>query len=144
MAKFIGFRKERSVVIRKAYDTAYSDWICEYEHVATIETDEGMLVDYPALLENNSTTLDYTADECVKEMLDDNVRIIMPYDCPVRDNLIKENITEWVCNEGCVAGSLLVEAVCSVVSLLTRNGMWKNEYAKCIDIDKIKDEWNEE
>jgi hypothetical protein len=30
-----------------------------------------------------------------------------------------------------------------VVSTLKRNGMWKDEYSKSIDIDKIKEEYGE-
>ena len=49
-----------------------------------------------------------------------------------------------LCNEVCVSDSSIVDAICVVVSTLTRNGMWKDEYSKCIDIDKIKEEYGEE
>ena len=106
------------------------------------KTDDGRLRRLPVMSEDYLE--DYTADEYLKEEEDENFRILMPYDCPRRDSIIKENITEWVVNQGCVDGSTIVEAVCAVVSLLVEYGMWKDEYAKCIDIKKIKEEYGEE
>ena len=140
MARYVNLYKEKNVVISKAYDGDYGNWICEHEYMVVIERNDGTLVNYPVI---SGEELNCTADEYIKEMEDEKVRVIMPYDCPARDGIIKDGITEWVCNEGCVYGCTLTEAICSVVSLLARNNMWKDEYAKSIDVKRIKEEWNE-
>jgi hypothetical protein len=142
MARYLNIYPQKNVVIQKAYDGEFSDWIYEYEYIAVIETDDRGIVHIPVM---NSDDLEYcTADQCLKEYVDDNVRILMHDDCPARDSLIKDKITEWVCNEGCVDGCGLAEAICHVTSLLVRHGIWKDEYAKCIDEKKIKEEWEDE
>ena len=143
MAKYLNIYPQKNIVIQKAYDSDFSDWIYEHEYIAVIEIiDGGGLVHVPVM---NSDDLEYcTADQCLKEYFDGNVRILMPYDCPARDGLIKDKITEWICNEGCVDGCGLAEAICHVVYLLVRHGMWKDEYAKCIDVKKINEEWGDE
>lgn len=141
MARYVNLNKEKNVVIRKAYDCDNSDHVFEHEYMVVIETDDGTLVTVPVLTEDYLN--DYTADEYLKECEDENIRILMPHDCPARDRVIEENITEWVGIAGCVGDLTLVEAIASVVSLLTRNNMWKDEYAKYIDAEKIKKEWNE-
>ena len=128
MARYVNIYPEKNLVIQKAYDSDFGDWICEYEFMAAFYNDLELC----------------TADVCLKEYVDGQVRILMPYDCPARDRLIKEKITELVCNQGCVDGCGLAESICHVVSLLERHGMWKKEYAKCIDVKKIKEEWDEE
>lgn len=141
MARYVNVWKERNVVVSQAYDCDYGRWICEYEYMAAIESDSGGLITIPLMYID-----DYyqsTADDVIKSADNAKLEILMKEDCPARDSNIKENITEWICNEGCVSLSSIVEAVCVVVSTLTRNGMWKDEYSKCIDIDKIKDEYGE-
>ena len=142
MARYLNIYPQKNIVIQKAYDTEFSDWIFEYEYMVAIETDEGGLVQVPVMFSDEIDTT--TADDCLKEYVSGDIRILMPEDCPARDSLIKDKITEWVCNEGCVSGSEIAEAICAVVSLLMRHGMWKQEYGKCIDVKKIKDEWGDE
>lgn len=142
MARYLNIYPQKNVVIQKAYDTDFSDWIFEYEYMVAIETDDGGLVQVPVMFSDEIEKT--TADDCLKECADENIRILMHDDCPARDSLIKEKITEWVCNEGCVDGCGLAEATCHVVTLLERHGMWKDEYAKCIDVKKIKEEWGDE
>ena len=142
MAKYLNIYPQKNIVIQKSYDGEFSDWIYEYEYIVVIETDEGGVVQVPVLLSGDIECS--TADDCLKEYIDGNVRILMHDDCPARDSLIKDKITEWVCNEGCVDGCGLAEAICHVVSLLVRHGIWKDEYAKCIDEKKIKEEWEDE
>ncbi len=141
MARYVNIYREKNIVIGKAYDGDYGDWIREDEFVVVIEKNDGCLIALSAMDE------DYwqgcTADDYLKQAKDSDERIIMKYDCAMRDELIKDNITEWVCNEGCVSGSSLTEAISHVVSLLTRHDMWKDEYAKCIDVERIKNEWDE-
>lgn len=142
MARYLNIYPQKNVVIQKAYDTDFSDWIFEYEYMVAIETDDGGLVQVPVMFSEEIEKT--TADDCLKEYADGDVRILMHDDCPARDSLIKEKITEWVCNEGCVDGCELTEAICHVVTLLERHGMWKDEFAKCIDVKKIKEEWGDE
>ena len=142
MAKYLNIYPQKNVVIMKAYDGDFCDWICEYDYIAVIETDGGGLVHVPVMTSDELKHC--TADECLKTYTDEYVGILMHDDCPARDGLIKDKITEWVCNQGCVDGCGLAEAICTVVSLLTKFGMWKYEYAKCIDVKKIKEEWGDE
>ena len=142
MARYVNIYPEKNLVIQKAYDSDFGDWICEYEYMAAIETNEGGIVLVPVMFYNDLELC--TADVCLKEYVDGQVRILMPYDCPARDRLIKDKITELVCNQGCVDGCGLAESICHVVSLLERHGMWKKEYAKCIDVKKIKEDWGDE
>lgn len=137
MARYVNFYKEKSVVIRKHDNGDHSDWILEHEYKVVIEKYDGSLVTFPVLYEDYLA--DYTADEYMEEMEDEHVRIITDIDCPARDGLIEENITEWIIN---TEEDSYVESLAFVVSLLTRNNMWKDEYAKSIDINKIKEEWN--
>ena len=141
MARYINIWKERNVVVSQAYHFDYGRWICEYEYMAAIESDSGGLITIPLMYIDDY--YESTADDVIKSADNEKLEILMKEDCPARDSNIKENITEWICNEGCVSGSSIVDAVCVVVSTLTRNGMWKDEYSKCIDIDKIKDEYGE-
>jgi hypothetical protein len=141
MASYINIWKERNVVVSQAYDCDYGRWIYECEYMAAIENNDGRLVTIPLMcIDDYNTT---TADDMIKNAEDEKIEILMKEDCPARDSKIKNNITEWICNEGCVSNSSIVEAVCVVVSTLTRNGMWKDEYSKCIDINKIKEEYGE-
>ena len=142
MARYLNVYKEDNIVARQAYEGEYGRWICGNHYVAVIETIEGTLLQIP--IADKRCLRDYTADELLKEEAEDCSFTIWSHDCEPRDAYIKDNITEWVCNEGCVSGSSLVEAVCAVVSLLTEFGMWKEEYAKCIDVKKIKKDWDEE
>ena len=142
MARYLNIYPQKNIVIQKAYDTEFSDWIFEYEYIVAIETDEGGLVQVPVMFSEEIEKT--TADDCLKEYVSGDIRILMLEDCPARDSIIKEKITEWVCNEGCVDGCELAEAICNVVSLLTKYGMWKEEYGKCIDVKKIKEEWGDE
>jgi hypothetical protein len=142
MARYLNIYPQKNIVIQKAYDDDFSKWICEYEYIAAIETDEGCVVQVPVMYPDE--LVQTTADSFLKEYNDGEMRIMMPYDCPARDGIIKDSLTEWICNEGCVDGCGLAEAICRVVSLLTKSGMWKDEYAKCIDVKKIKEEWDEE
>ena len=137
MARYVNIYREKNLVIAKSFDGEFSDFIYEHEYVAVIETDEGDIVFVPVMDEQYICGM--TADELLKDMEDENLRIIMKYDCAMRDSLIKENITEWICN----VDDSLAEAICQVVSLLTRHDMWKYEYAKCIDGERIKKEWDE-
>lgn len=141
MARYVNLYKEKNVVISKAYDDDYGNFICEYEYMVAIERNDGTLVVYPVMCDNYLD--DSTADEYIKEMEDEEIRVIMHSDCPARDRIIKDGITEWVCNQGCVDCSTFTEAICTVVSLLARNNMWKDEYAGSINVEKIKEEWNE-
>lgn len=136
MARYVNIYKEKRVVIRKAYDGDDGYWISEHECMVAIETDDGRLIEIPVM--DEEYLRDYTADEYLKEYVDEDIRSIMLYDCPARDNLIKENLTQWICNEGCVSGCGFIESVCAVISLLERHGMWKKEYAKSIDVEMIK------
>ena len=142
MARYLNIYPQKNIVIQKAYDDDFSKWICEYEYIAAIETDEGCVVQVPVMYPDE--LVQTTADSFLKEYNDGEMRIMMPYDCPARDGIIKDSLTEWICNEGCVDGCGLAEAICRVVSLLTKSGMWKDEYAKCIDENKIKEEWEDE
>jgi len=142
MARYLNIYPQKNIVIQKASDGEFSDWIYEYEYIAAIETDEGYVVQVPVMYPDEFVMT--TADSFLEEYNNEKMRIMMPYDCPARDGMIRDNITEWVCNEGCVDGCGLAEAICHVVSLLTKFGMWKNEYAKCIDVNKIKEEWGDE
>ena len=137
MARYVNIYREKNLVIAKSFDGEFSDFISEHEYVAVIETDEGDIVFAPVMDEYYICGM--TADELLKDMEDENTRIITKCDCRMRDSLIKENITEWICNNE----SSLAEAISHVVSLLTRHDMWKDEYAKCIDVEKIKNEWDE-
>lgn len=137
MARYVNIYREKNLVIAKSFDGEFSDFISEHDYVAVIETDEGDIVFVPVMDEQYVCGM--TADELLKDMEDENTRTITKCDCRMRDSLIKENITEWICNRV----DSLTEAICQVVSLLTRHGMWKDEYAKCIDVEKIKSEWNE-
>ena len=142
MARYLNVYKEKNLVARQAYQGEYGRWICGNYYVAVIVTIEGTLLQIP--IADKRYLEDCTADKLLEEEAEDCSFTIWSYDCNARDAYIKDNITEWVCNEGCVLGSSLVEAVCAVVSLLTEFGMWKEEYAKCIDVKKIKKEWDEE
>ena len=142
MARYLNIYPQKNVVTRKAYDGDNYDWICEHNYMVAIETDDGRLIEIPVM--DTGYLRNYTADEYLKEYVDENIRIIMTDDCPARDSLIKEKITEWVCNEGCIDGCGITEAICRVVAMLAKSGMWKEEYGKCIDVKKIKEEWGEE
>lgn len=142
MARYVNIYKEKNIVVRQAYDGEFGRWISEHEYTVSIETDDGRLLLFPVM--GADYLIDYTADEYLDEIKDEGVRVLIPYDCPSRDAEIKANITEWICNEGCVSGSSVIDAVCSVVSLLTKYNMWKDEYAKYIDIKKINEEYGEE
>lgn len=137
MARYVNIYREKNLVIAKSFDGEFSDFIYEHEYVAVIETDEGDIVFVPVMDEQYICGM--TAADLLKDMKDENIRIIMKCDCRMRDSLIKENITEWICN----VEDSLTEAICQVVSLLTRHGMWKDEFAKCIDVERIKKEWDE-
>ena len=142
MARYVNVCPQKCVVIRKAYDCEDGDWIYEHKYMVAIETDDGRLLQIPVV--DYDYLQDYTADEYLKEYVDEGIRAIMTDDCPARDKLIKDNITEWVYNQGNVDGCSFCEAVCTVVSLLERHGMWKQEYAKSIDEKKIKEDWGDE
>ena len=142
MARYLNIYPQKNVVIRKAYDGDSCDWICEHNYMVVIETDDGRLIEIPVM--DIGYLRDYTADEYLEEFVDEDIRVAMPDDCPERDRMIKEKITEWICNDGCVGNCELAEAICNVVTLLERHGMWKSEYAKCIDVKKIKEEWGDE
>lgn len=142
MARYLNIYPQKNVVIQKAYDSDFSNWIFEYDYMVAIEKDDGCVVQVPAMFFDDLEGS--TADEFLKSSTDEGIRILMPFDCPARDGIIKDSLTEWICNEGCVDGCGLAEAICRVVSLLTKFGMWKDEYAKCIDVKKIKEEWCEE
>lgn len=142
MARYVNIWSEKNVVVRKAYDGDYGHWITEDEFMVAIENDDGSLVMLPVM--DSDYLMDCTADEYLKECEDDGTKILLPFDCPARDDEICKNITEWICNEGFVAGSSVVEATCKVVALLARNGMWKIGYSKHIDINRIKEEYGEE
>ena len=137
MARYVNIYREKNLVIAKSFDGEFSDFISEHDYVAVIETDEGNIVFAPVMDEQYVCGM--TADELLKDMKDGNIRIIMKRDCRRRDSLIKENITEWICN----VEDSLTEAICCVVSLLTRYDMWKDEYAECIDVERIKKELDE-
>ena len=141
MARYVNIYKEKNIVVRKAYDGDFGRWISEHEYMVAIETDDGRLLLFPVMAADYLR--DYTADEYLDEIEDEDVKVLMPYDCPARDYEITENITEWICNEGCVSGSSVIKAVCNVVSLLSRYGMWKEKYADSIDIKRIKEEYGE-
>ena len=141
MARYVNIYKEKSVVISKAYYGDYAEWVCEHEYKVAIEMDDGRLRILPVMFEDYLK--DCTADEYLKDVDDEKIRPIIPYDCAARDTIIKNNITQWITNQGALDACSLTEAICTVVSLLSRNGMWKKEYAKSIDVDRIKREWGE-
>ena len=133
MARYISIWKEKSVVVSLAYNNDYSHWISEHEYMAAIEDDDGRLVTVPMM--TSEFCVMATAEECLESAKSEKVDVLMPCDCYARDAIIKDNITEWICNDGAVFNASIVEAVCHVVSMLTRNGMWKDEYAKSIDVN---------
>ena len=142
MARYINVWKEKNVVICLAYEGDYGHWLCEHYYMAAIEDNDGRLTTIPLMCVDDFYNM--TADECIKYADDEKIEILIHCDCPARDDKIKKSITEWICNEFCVSGSSIVDAVCVVVSTLTRNVMWKDEYSKSIDIEKIKKEYGEE
>lgn len=142
MARYVNIYRERNVVIRKAYDCDYAKWISEHEFMVSIETDEGNLVVLPVMCDDYLKG--YTADEYIKEAEDEDIDVIIRQDCPARDVLINNSISEWICNECAVSGSSILDGICHVVTMLERNGMWKHSYSKSIDIEKIKKELGEE
>ena len=142
MARYVNIWREKSIVVRKAYDGDFSRWISEHEYIVAIETDDGRLLQFPVMA--SDYLRDYTADEYLKEMEDEDVRVLMQEDCRARDCDIKQNLTEWICNECCVSGGTVIDAICEVVSLLTRYGMWKDMYSKSIDMKKIREECGDE
>ena len=142
MARYVNIFEKKNVVIRKAYDCEFGKWICEHDYMVSIETDDGRLLLFPVM--SDDYLRDCTADEYLKEVEKEEVEVLMSDDCPARDEKIRENITEWICNTGCIEGSTLVISTCCVVALLSKYGMWKNEYAKHIDIERIKEEYGEE
>lgn len=139
MARFINVWKESNIVISLKSEDDNSHWICEYEYMAAIETDNGGIVAIPLM---DKSSFDYsTADECLEAMDDEKQEILLPYDCPARDGIIMDNITEWICSECDVSGTTPIEAVCFVVSLLTKHGMWKYCYSRSVDMKRIKEEY---
>lgn len=142
MARYLNIWKENNVVIRKAYECEDGHWLCEDEYMVSIECDDGTMSCLPVM--NSEYLKDTTADDYIKECKDDDTEVLMPYDCPARDGKISHHITEWICNDGAVSARTPSEAICSVVSLLVRNGMWKDEYSKFIDIKKIMEEYGKE
>ena len=140
MVRFINIWKEKNIVDCLAYDIPNGHWLCEHEYMAAIEDNDGSLISAPLMYLDDKLT----ADECLRLANEAKAEIIVSYDCPARDAKIKEYINEWISNEACVSGGSIIEAVCSVVSLLTRYGMWKEEYSKSIDMTKIKDDCGEE
>ncbi len=131
MARYLNVWSEKHIVISKAYDTDFGKWICEHGFMVAVETDKGDIKILPVM---NDTYLEHTtAEKYLEEAEDEEVEIL--------ENLpwkIEENITEWICNESAVSGSRIHEAICVVVALLTKYGMWNDRYAKFIDIDKIE------
>jgi len=137
MARYVSVYPQKNVVVRKCMYGNFTHYISSHSHVVCIENDDGRLVELPVMF--CGFLSDYTADEYLKECEDEHVEIL--YDSEER---IRLDITEWVCNEGVVRACSLMEAVCSVVSILTEFGMWKNEYADCIDTERIKKDWEGE
>ncbi len=137
MARYVSVYPKKNVVIMKAYDGNFGHYISSSTNMVCIENDEGKLIELPVMF--SGYLRDYTAGEYLKECEDEQVEIL--YDSEER---IRHDITEWVCNEGVVCDCSLMEAVCSVVSILTEFGMWKREYADCIDTERIKKDWDGE
>ena len=133
MARYVNVFEKKNIVISKSSDGDFSKWICEHTHMVSIETDDGRLLLFPVM--NEEYLRDFTADEFLRDCEDSDVEILLPLDWKIKDN-----ITEWICND--LADSA-IEAICSVVSLLTRYGMWKPEFSKSIDYKKVNEYWND-
>lgn len=139
MARIVNIWKERNVVSCKAYDDDYAHWIYESEYMAAVEKDDGRIMTMPIM---DRYFLDGDdADGLLRSLDDEEMKILIRTDCPARDEDIMKNITEWMYND---SADTTVEAICDVVSLLTRNGMWKDKYAASIDIRKIEEAYEME
>ena len=142
MARYINIWKEKNLVERKAYKDEHGHGICEHECMVAVEDECGGIIMLPVLNENY--LMQMSADEFVKECYENEVVFLMHDDCYARNHIIRENITEWIYNECCCSAGTIVDGICEVVSLLTKYGMWKSEYSKCIDMKKLKEELGDE
>ena len=140
MARVINIWKERNVVSCIAYDDDYAHWIYESEYMLAIEKDDRSIVVLPAMDRYFLNGDD--ADGLLRTAHDEQVRILIRDDCPARNEDVMKNVTEWIINEP--FADTAVEAICNVVSLLERNGMWKDKYAAGIDIKKIEEAYETE
>lgn len=131
MARYLNFWKEKNIVNGKAYDTDDGWWICEYECMVVIETDKGFLEVLPVMFPDYLH--DVTADEYLAECENNRVEVLNTNALNV-----ERMITDWICNEGAVSGCSVEKAISSVISLLARYGLWKDEYAAGINMIEIE------
>ena len=140
-ARYINVYEKKGLMVCKAYDGDDGHWLLEHEVIAVVESEYGILKSIP--VQSLEYLEGFEAKELLKESIKDGTCVLMEENCPFRDSYIKENLNEWIGNEGCVSDSNSTKSLCTVVALLAKYGMWKDEYADSIDLAKIRSEYGE-